>query len=532
MVEKIVRVLGFHAMPIPCRVRRGAAALALVLASGSAGLAGRAAAQQASPYVPTDDPSLPLFEHLVARGAVADPSPMVRPFRRMDAVRVLREADTATSRSTAATVRALLARWGESGTAGPVRWRASGRAGGQAYTEARRDQYHPAGPDGVQPYVEATLGATFGPVVAQARPAVEPRLQDDPDWPGRPDIEVSTRVVEGYLSAQWRWARLLYGQLDRNWGPVGLPGFPLSDYAYERQGVELQVGAQGLSLSAFAGELSDETDSLGQIVRRYYFAHRIDARPTRGLHLAVWEGIVTAGAGRGFETRYRNPLALGYLSGALGLGDRGNVMLGIDATWRAVGAHSVQAQLALDDFWYQHRDRNRDRWGLTLMATGPVGRALSYRAYYTQVSSLALRTFNPHESFDDAGVGVGRTFTDMDRLAATVTWPVTPRWLVTPEVSVQRQGEGRIDAPYPSTVDGELNRTPALFLGTVERTWRAALGVRGEQGPLAVSADAGLHHVVNAGHQPGVTDDRVVARIQVTLGLGREGVLPLPALGD
>src|SRR6476620_5860827 len=50
---------------------------------------------QASPYLPLDDPRLPLLEHLIERGDIEDPSPMVRPFRRRDAVRVLAAADTA-----------------------------------------------------------------------------------------------------------------------------------------------------------------------------------------------------------------------------------------------------------------------------------------------------------------------------------------------------------------------------------------------------------------------------------------------------
>ena len=52
-------------------------------------------AAQSSPYIPLDDPRLPLLEHLIARGDIADPSPMVRPFRRADALRVLSGADTA-----------------------------------------------------------------------------------------------------------------------------------------------------------------------------------------------------------------------------------------------------------------------------------------------------------------------------------------------------------------------------------------------------------------------------------------------------
>ncbi|HEY9507355.1 MAG TPA: hypothetical protein VIQ27_15395, partial [Gemmatimonadales bacterium] len=52
-------------------------------------------AAQSSPHLPLDDPRLPLLEHLIARGDIADPSPMVRPFTRADALRVLTSADTA-----------------------------------------------------------------------------------------------------------------------------------------------------------------------------------------------------------------------------------------------------------------------------------------------------------------------------------------------------------------------------------------------------------------------------------------------------
>src|SRR5512141_3176648 len=63
---------------------------ALLVGAGAPALAA-----QATPYVPLDDPRLPLFEHLVARGDVADPTPFVRPFLRSEALRVLAAADTA-----------------------------------------------------------------------------------------------------------------------------------------------------------------------------------------------------------------------------------------------------------------------------------------------------------------------------------------------------------------------------------------------------------------------------------------------------
>jgi hypothetical protein len=51
------------------------------------------------------------------------------------------------------------------------------------------------------------------------------------------------------------------------------------------------------------------------------------------------------------------------------------------------------------------------------------------------------------------------------------------------------------------------------------------VAVSGRQGPLDLRATAGLHHVVNAGHLEGRTENRFVGRIQATLGLSRRGVI-------
>ena len=110
-------------------------------------------AAQSSPYLPLDDPRLPLLEHLIARGDVADPSPMMRPFTRADAVRVLTHADTAGPAS-AELIRRLRTELEEPSDS--ARWLLAARGGGQGYTEIRRDVYHPLGDGGVRPYAEFT----------------------------------------------------------------------------------------------------------------------------------------------------------------------------------------------------------------------------------------------------------------------------------------------------------------------------------------------------------------------------------------
>jgi hypothetical protein len=260
-------------------------------------------------------------------------------------------------------------------------------------------------------------------------------------------------------------------------------------------------------------------------VHRYYFVHRLHLRLSRALVIAPWEGIIVAGPDRIFGTRYRNPLSLGYLANTIGFGDRSNVMLGLDLHWRALSRTTLLAQLALDDFWYDDRQRNRDRWALTLGAQGPLGSTLGWQAVYTQVSSLALRAFNPADNFTDGGVGVGRNFSDQDQLTLRTTFPLQARWLLAPELTILRQGEGRINDPYPVPDSNGVLSTPALFIGVVERTYRAALGVTGRSGPLDLAVSAGFHHVVNSGHQEGRTVDRFEGRLQATLGLDWDGSL-------
>jgi hypothetical protein len=497
------------------------ALLAAVLLGALAPVRGAA---QSSPYLPLDDPRLPLLEHLIARGDIADPSPMVRPFRRADAFRVLSGADTS-GESTAALIRQLRTELGE--PADSQRWMVGVRVGVQAYSHIRRDLLHPLGPDGVRPYGELTGEAVLGPFALVSRPAAEPRITDDPEWPGRRDLDLAWRMAEGYLSAQFKYGGVFYGQMDRNWGPVGIEGIGLSDYGYGDTELGFEIGVDAVRLAGLARSLEDARDSTGARIHRYFFAHRLGVRVSDRLRLGLWETTVLAGADREFDGRYRNPLSLLLLANQYGLGADGNVLFGLDGHYRVGKGTTVEAQLGIDDLQYENtsgEDRYPNRWAFTLAAHGPLGSRLAWRGLYTQASSLAFRTLDPFENLTDGGTGLGRNFADMDRVTLTVSVPAGTRWLVTPELTLQRQGEGDINDPFPAS-PGEAGGIPQLFIGTVERTWRAAVALSGRQGPLDLRATAGLHHVVNAGHLEGNTENRFVGRLQATLGLSRRGVI-------
>lgn len=478
---------------------------------------------QASPYIPLDDPRLPLLEHLISRGDIEDPSPMVRPFRRADASRILAAAD---SSGAAPVVHALREQFED--PADQHSWRVGARAGGQAYSHIRRDVLHPLGPDGARPYAEFTGEAVFGPFALVSRPAAEPRVVDDPEWPGRTDLELAWRMVEAYASAQFKYGSVFFGQMDRNWGPVGAAGIGLSNYAYSQVESGFDLGTRTLRFYALARQLRDERDALDNRVHRYFFAHRLGLTLSNRVNLGLWETVVLSGVDREFDGRFRNPLSLLLLADQYGLGADGNILVGVDASWRAGRGVTFQTQVGLDDLQYKNTsgpERYPNRWALTVSAFGPLGRQLAWRALYTQASSLAFRTLDPFENLTDAGVGIGRNFADNDQMTVTVTVPCGTGWLFTPEFTLLRQGEGEINDPFPTSAE-EAGAIPQIFIGVVEQTWRVALGISGRQGPLDLTANAGFHHVVNSDHIEGSTVNRFEGRLQATVGIGRRGVLP------
>ena len=332
------------------------------------GAAGPALAQ-ASLYLPLDDARLPLLEHLIARGDVADPTPMVRPFRLASAVRVLAAADTAPETSSGRLIREL--RTGFSEDTAQARWQVQVRVGADVYTQKRKDPLHQGGEGTANPYADVALRGVFGPAVLATRAALEPRLIGDPDWPNQAQDNLTGRLTEGYLSLQFKYGNVTYGQLERNWGPVGYWAYPDQQLQLSAPRAGADAGHGDLRLDAIASDLQSESDSLGQD------GQSLSHRPPAGCaaepaaQVALWESIIIAGPGRILETPVRQP--------DLADGDREHLRHPGSQEQRdhrgrrpsAVGGRTtVQAQLALDDFLFNTRDQGRDRWALTLAGVG------------------------------------------------------------------------------------------------------------------------------------------------------------------
>lgn len=496
-------------------------------------VAARAAAQDASPYVPLQHWAMPYVEHLIAAGVMADPTPLTRPLKQADVVRALGTVDTlAAAPSVRGTVRQLLAAFAHS-ERGPF-GRIDGDLGVAAATYARRDPLaaiDSTGPRQAGPkhgYVSGGLAVQllFGPVVAVTHPYFDTRLKYDPEFFGKKDRIIAGRNAEAYVSAQWRYGEVFFGSLDRNWGPPAADGLLVSSSPYSYDHFGLTIGTPGIHLQAILTQLDDLPDATGVANHRYFVAHRVVLRPPGATTVGLWEGSILAGPNRQLEPWYANVLSLGLLA-QYDRGTTANNQLGLDIQSR-IARITVFGQLLIDDIQIDRSDpgdQEPTAYALTVGAQGGVRTAgVAWTAFYTQVANLTYRTPNPTETVMSRGVGLARNFSDYDQLTLRGSLLAAPGVLLAPEITVLRQGEGDFRLPYPPVA--AFGTTKPIFSGVVERTVRLALGASVQRAAWGVAGSGGVHLISNAGHVTGVTKTRWVGALALSYRFHRSAALP------
>ncbi len=420
----------------------------------------------ASPYVPLNHWAMPYVEHLIARGRLVDPTPLTRPFRAADLLRALEAADSA--RVTTAewdVVRHLMSELTRR-ERGPTA-RLDLHAGGAASSHARRDALRAAGPGHGTLSGGAALTLFFGPVVAVTHPYFDTRLKYDPDWYGKKDRAIAGRSAEAYVSAQLRYAELFFGTLDRNWGPSPVQGVLLSDSPYGMDHAALSLGTGGVRLEGLATQLN-----------------------------------------------------------SLNTNTNVNSFVGIDLQRRS--SVTLFAQGMLDDIQVDRKtatDRKPASYGLTLGAQGnlaPVNGA--WTLFYTRISNLAYRNEDNFQTPIYFGLGTGRNFSDYDQLTLRVSLLTVHSSLLTPEVTLLRQGEGDLHLAHPLVA--AYDSTPAFLSGVVERTVRLAVSARVPVGSWSLKGDGGVHLISNADHVTGASRTRWVGRVGIEWRYRWESLIP------
>ena len=491
------------------------------------------AAQEASPYVPLDHWSMPYVEHLIASGALRDPTPLTRPIRQADLVRALEAVDTlVVSDAVYATVRRLLRAF-RPAARGPS-YRLAGDVGLTAATYDVRDPLElgrgvparPYGPSRLYGNVGAEAQLQFGPGIAVTHLYENTRLRTDPDWfDARRN---GLRAAEAYVSGQWRYAEVFFGVLDRNWGPSPIQGLLLSDNPYNLDHFAIRVGPPSVEIQAVIAQLDTRTDSGGAPVNRYMMQHRLYVHPPGRWTAALWEGNVWSGVGRQAEPWFLNVVNVGYLVGSYvgGTTRTVNSFLGLDLERR--GAVTLFGQFMLDDIQVQRRDPTDLKptsYGLTVGAKGGLHQGVvAWTAFYTRVANLTYRNEDSSQAPLFHLLPTGRNFADYDQATVKLGFLTQPGALLEPELTLLRQGEGDPRLPHPLVPD--YPTTATIFQGVVERTIRVALGGSWQRAGWGVMANGGVHFVHNAGHVTGASATHFVGSVGLTFRFHTEHTVP------
>jgi hypothetical protein len=240
----------------------------------------------------------------------------------------------------------------------------------------------------------------------------------------------------------------------------------------------------------------------------------------RSLTLAAWETAVIAGREAQLDGSTRALVPLLVIPAVRASRAHRNEMVGGEVSWRPSGGLRLEGEIAIDDWNFDASNPYPQRWAATLTGAGALGQAASWEASWSTASSLAFHTLTPEENFTDADVGIARLFPDNEELSVRIHLPVRSGWLVSPRLALLRQGEGRLTDPFPTPAEAES--VPDRFIGTVARSLWAGAALAGWTGRLALVGEAGVRHIRNVEHQPGVSRTSVEARVTATVGLSLE----------
>ena len=490
---------------------------------------------QAPVYIPLDDPAAAIVDALVARGALPSLSAIERPYL---ASSVRDALDTALARSDRGAA-SLVAprRWYEAASRAARRYSPSqvGAAASDstvrqralvgtaelepfftAQTTGRRELMLGRTPGGGYPGADVRLGVQVANFAAVSRLRIDRSLKADPEFAGKKDRSIASRMEEAYLGARWRYVTLVSGRVARNWGPAPLDGLQVGSYADSYDHLYFRLGVDALNLTSVVARLDDISIGADSTAQRYFTAHRLAIR-WRGLDVAATEAIIYGGSGRGFEPSLANPASLLNLAQYTDH-QAMNVSYGLDAALRTNGRGLYAAQFLLDDFQLDKCGTNCEEppsTGMTLVAEAvPTGTSARAFGSYTRVANLTYRAPNPWERYTYLGLGLGRGQSDYDELRGGIELAPPLGGPLRVYGAFRRQGAGDYRLPFPAP--SQYAATPAIFAGVVERVERVGAQWT-SAGRLALTTDIGYQRATNADHVTGRTRSGFEGRVRVAL---------------
>jgi hypothetical protein len=266
-----------------------------------------------------------------------------------------------------------------------------------------------------------------------------------------------------------RGIQIEYGRDNVAWGPSPSGGLMFSGLGPSMDMLRIRFDIGPALFTWFHAQLR------GGAAQKWVSGHRVEFTPVRGVSLGIHDAVVYAN--RGLEPAYLNPF-LPFLVSQHSLGDRDNVVFGLDAAVSRMRGFKLYGELFLDDFtspWgiFSNEWSNKLAFTAGGLWTDPAGlRNAGLRAEYTRIEPFVYTHHIPSNVYENYNIGLGSDLQpNSDRLF--LRWE---QWL-----SLSLRGgagfsstrHGRGDRRTPHTA--EDGNTKHFLAGILERTERISI---------------------------------------------------------
>ncbi len=281
---------------------------------------------------------------------------------------------------------------------------------------------------------------------------------------------------ESYFTFGIRGIGFEYGRDNTAWGPCPDGGLMFSGLAPAMDMLRLTTDAGPVFLAWFHGQVR------GKLDRKWVSGHRVEFSPFRGAAFGIHDAVVYAN--RGLEPAYLNPV-MPFVFSQHSLGDRDNVVFGLDAACTRIRNLKLYGEMLVDDFtspWGLFSDAWSNKIAFTAGAlwTNPaVVRDSQIRLEYTRIDPFVYTHRFPSNVFENYDSGLGSDLqpnSDRLRLRWEHWFGLRLRGGVSGRIERHGQGDRRTSH---TEEDGEVKR---FLKGTVER--KAAASVHMELEPV------------------------------------------------
>jgi len=372
----------------------------------------------------------------------------------------------------------------------------------------------------------------FSSLVFSSRITIDQSLFDAPNYMGRKDISLASRVEDSYLMTGLPAVSLFYGRTDRTWSPFPDMSLLLSENPFSYDHLFLRIGGKKLALRGLVARLSDTPSGVlaTEGEQRYLAAHRVDFRLGDWIQMGIFESVVYGGKGKGLDLAFSNPFSP-YIIIENGSSRQANSFIGCDlflTPWKRL---TVSTQLLIDDVKlslfgkpvFYGKEVEPDEFGFAVGSTfsDPFGLENSLvSGRYLRISNYTYNTLDPVERYLQEGVNIGSRFgNDMDHLMFGIDYFPLRSWIITATTAFQRKGEGRVTETFPA----EFARADYPFpSGTVEKTLAADIDIRFQPSvSWVMHAGVGLEDVRNEDNVDGVDKRRMRGNLGLQVSWAR-----------